>query len=202
MRRVVLLFLAVLLLVPACSSNNHETENPMVTLELDNGSEIVIELYPDVAPNTAANFVYLVQQGFYDGLTFHRIVPQFVIQGGCPLGSGRGNPGWFIRGEFSDNGFDNTLQHQRGVVSMARRGDHYDSAGSQFFIMVDDSSQLDGGYAAFGRVLEGMLEVDRIVEAPAVNQQPLEPQRIVRATVKLGEWTPEAPEKLTEEDLM
>jgi len=195
MKRVVFLFFVVLLMLPACTEEDFKTENPVITLELDNGGEIVIELFPDTAPNTTKNFVHLVQQRFYDGLNFHRVVPGFVIQGGCPLGNGTGNPGWFIRGEFSANGFDNPLEHQRGVVSMARRGDSYDSAGSQFFIVVEDAPHLDGGYAAFGRVLEGMTEVETIVNAEASNQRPLQPRNIVKATVNLNKWQPEEPEK-------
>ena len=196
MKRMVLVFIVMLLVLSACSGEDVISENPVVTLELDNGGEIIIELYPDIAPNTTKNFVHLVQQGFYDGLTFHRVVPGFVIQGGCPLGNGTGNPGWFIRGEFSANGFDNPLEHQQGVVSMARRGDSYDSAGSQFFIVVEDAPHLDGGYAAFGRVLEGMPEVETIANAEASNQRPLQPRTIVKATVNLNKWQPEEPEKL------
>ncbi len=203
----VLLFLALLLVMTGCSGESDQGEspvdppadtvgNPVVTLEMDNGSEIIIELYPDTAPNTVQNFVCLVEQGYYDGLTFHRIVPGFVIQGGCPLGSGTGGPGWTIRGEFAENGFENPLEHQRGVVSMARRGDHFDTAGSQFFIVVGDASFLDGAYAAFGQVLEGMEEVDAIVGAAAAGQQPLEPRIILRASVELNNWQAAEPEKL------
>jgi len=131
-------------------------------IEMENGGKIRLELYPDVAPVSVKNFVKLVESGFYDGLTFHRVVPGFVIQGGCPLGNGTGGPGWHIRGEFASNGFRNDLKHTRGVLSMARAMDP-NSAGSQFFIMVEDAPHLDGDYAAFGKVTEGMDVVDEIV---------------------------------------
>lgn len=131
-------------------------------IEMENGGKIRLELYPDVAPVSVDNFVKLVKAGFYDGLTFHRVVPGFVIQGGCPLGTGTGGPGWHIRGEFASNGFRNDLKHTRGVLSMARAFDP-NSAGSQFFIMVEDAPHLDGDYAAFGKVTEGMDVVDEIV---------------------------------------
>ncbi|MDL2205878.1 peptidylprolyl isomerase [Eubacteriales bacterium OttesenSCG-928-N13] len=128
---------------------------------MDDGAIIKLELYPQVAPNTVANFVTLAESGFYDGTMFHRVIPGFMIQGGDPLGNGTGGPDYSIRGEFSSNGFDNTLKHTRGVVSMARSRD-MDSAGSQFFIMHADASHLDGQYAAFGAVIEGMDAVDAI----------------------------------------
>ena len=131
-------------------------------IEMENGGKIRLELYPDVAPVSVENFVKLIKAGFYDGLTFHRVVPGFVIQGGCPLGNGTGGPGWHIRGEFASNGFRNDLKHTRGVLSMARAFDP-NSAGSQFFIMVEDAPHLDGDYAAFGKVTEGMDVVDEIV---------------------------------------
>ena len=129
---------------------------------LEGGSAMSFELYPDVAPKSVANFVKLAESGFYDGLTFHRIVPGFVIQGGDPLGNGTGGPGWHIPGEFAANGFKNDLQHVRGVLSWARAQDP-NSAGSQFFIMVDDAPYLDGNYAAFGRLTDGIDVVDQIV---------------------------------------
>ena len=135
--------------------------NPVVKITMDSGNDIRIELYPDKAPVTVENFVKLVRDGFYDGLTFHRIIPGFMIQGGDPRGNGTGGPGWTIKGEFSSNGVKNDLQHKRGVISMARAMDP-DSAGSQFFIMHADADYLDGQYAAFGAVIEGMDEVDRI----------------------------------------
>ncbi len=131
-------------------------------IELDGGSVMEFELYPDVAPKSVANFVKLADSKFYDGLTFHRIVPGFVIQGGDPLGNGTGGPGWHIPGEFAANGFKNDLQHTRGVLSWARAQDP-NSAGSQFFIMVDDAPYLDGNYAAFGRLTSGLDVVDQIV---------------------------------------
>ena len=131
-------------------------------IELEGGSVMAFELYPDVAPKSVENFVKLAESGFYNGLTFHRIVPGFVIQGGDPLGNGTGGPGWHIRGEFASNGFRNDLKHTRGVLSMARAFDP-NSAGSQFFIMVDDAPYLDGNYAAFGRLTSGLDVVDQIV---------------------------------------
>lgn len=168
-----------------------QVDYPMVTIEMESGAEIKIELYPDVAPNTVANFVSLVRKGFYDGLTFHRIVPGFVIQGGDPTGTGAGGPGYTIFGEFTANGFPNNLRHTRGVISMARTQDP-NSAGSQFFIMVADAPHLDGQYAAFGRVISGMDEVDRIVAEYQKN--PSVPQRMARVTVEWDEEDVE-PEK-------
>ncbi|WP_031547447.1 peptidylprolyl isomerase [Oribacterium sp. FC2011] len=139
--------------------------NPIVTITMDDGKDIKIELYPDIAPITVENFVKLVKDGFYDGLTFHRIIPGFMIQGGDPEGTGMGGPGWSIKGEFSSNGVKNDLKHTRGVISMARSMNP-NSAGSQFFIMHQDSPHLDGEYAAFGKVTEGMDEVDRIASIP------------------------------------
>lgn len=174
-----------------------EVDNPVVTIEMDSGAKIEIELYPDVAPNTVNNFVSLVRKGFYDGLIFHRIVPGFVIQGGDPDGRGTGGPGYSIRGEFAANGFPNDLSHTRGVVSMAR-AQHPDSAGSQFFIVVDDATFLDGQYAAFGKVVSGMEEVDRIVALPRDQMdRPLDPPVMVKVTVdEQGAEYPE-PEKIT-----
>ena len=139
-------------------------ENPIVTITMENDEKIVLELDPTVAPNTVANFISLVEDGFYDGLIFHRVIPDFMIQGGDPEGNGSGGPGYSIEGEFSENGFENNLKHERGVISMARTNDP-NSAGSQFFIMVKESSQLDGQYAAFGNVIEGMETVDAIVSS-------------------------------------
>lgn len=138
------------------------TENPVVTITMENNEVIKLELYPDIAPNTVANFVTLINKGFYDGLIFHRVIPDFMIQGGDPAGNGTGGPDYSIFGEFAANGFENNLKHERGVLSMARTNDP-NSAGSQFFIMVNESTQLDGQYAAFGKVIEGMEEVDSIV---------------------------------------
>ena len=133
----------------------------MITITMANGKKIRIEIYPETAPITVENFIKLVQDGFYDGLTFHRVIPGFMIQGGCPNGTGTGGPGWHIKGEFASNGVENPLKHTRGVISMARAMDP-DSAGSQFFIMHQDAPHLDGQYAAFGKVVEGMDVVDEI----------------------------------------
>ena len=159
--------------------------NPIVTIEMENGGRIVAELYPDVAPNTVANFVSLVSSGFYDGLIFHRVIRGFMIQGGDPTGTGMGGPGYSIKGEFAQNGFrDNTLRHTRGVLSMARSM-MPNSAGSQFFIMHADAPHLDGAYAAFGKVTEGMETVDAIANArTGAQDRPVEDQRIARATVE------------------
>ena len=143
------------------SELNHGSENPEVAMYIENYGAIVIELYPDVAPNTVNNFIYLTKTGFYDNNTFHRLEPGFVLQGGDPTGTGSGGPDYSIKGEFSRNGFDNDLSHTKWVVSMAR-SNSMDSAGSQFFIMLDDNTSLDGLYAAFGKVTEGMDIVDKI----------------------------------------
>jgi len=139
-----------------------ETANPIVKIEMENGQTIEVELYPEVAPITVENFLSLVNDGFYNGLIFHRVIPGFMIQGGCPQGSGMGGPGHTIKGEFSGNGVVNDLKHVKGVISMARSG-MPDSAGSQFFIMVDDAPFLDGQYAAFGKVISGIETADAIV---------------------------------------
>lgn len=158
--------------------------NPIVTIEMANGDKIKIELYPEVAPNTVKNFVSLVKKGFYDGLTFHRIIPGFMIQGGCPEGTGMGNPGYRIKGEFTRNQFQNNLKHSRGVISMARAM-NFDSAGSQFFIMHEDSPHLDGQYASFGKVIEGMDVVDKIANVKTdYNDMPDEPQVMAKVTVE------------------
>ena len=135
--------------------------NPIITIEMENGGVIKAELYPEIAPNTVNNFIHLIQKGFYDGLIFHRVIPGFMIQGGCPDGSGMGGPGWHIKGEFLQNGVNNPIKHTRGVISMARAMDP-NSAGSQFFIMHQDAPHLDGQYAAFGHVVSGMDAVDEI----------------------------------------
>ena len=159
-------------------------ENPIVKIEMENGGVITAELYPEIAPNTVANFVTLVKNGFYDGLIFHRVIPGFMIQGGDPQGTGMGGPGYSIKGEFARNGFrQNNLRHKRGVLSMARSM-MPNSAGSQFFIMHADAPHLDGDYAAFGMVTEGMNVVDEIASARTGRQdRPVEDQRIRRATV-------------------
>lgn len=157
--------------------------NPLVTIEMEKGGQIKLELYPEIAPNTVNNFIYLINKKFYDGVIFHRVIPKFMIQGGDPQGTGMGGPGYSIKGEFTANNFPNNLLHDRGVISMARSM-MPDSAGSQFFIMVEKSPHLDGQYAAFGRVLEGMETVDAIVNTPCDwNDRPLEEQRIKTMTV-------------------
>ena len=159
-------------------------KNPIVTFTMENGSVIKAELYPEIAPNTVANFVHLVESGFYDGLIFHRVIPGFMIQGGDPTGTGMGGPGWRIKGEFSRNGVKNDLKHTRGVLSMARSM-HPDSAGSQFFIMHEDAPHLDGQYAAFGKVIEGMDAVDAIANTETGAQdRPIREQKIKSATVE------------------
>ena len=139
--------------------------DPIVTIEMENGGVIKAELYPAIAPNTVNNFISLVKKGFYDGLIFHRCISGFMIQGGCPQGTGTGGPGYSVKGEFAQNGVPNDLSHKRGVLSMARAG-HPDSAGSQFFIMVGEAGYLDGEYAAFGRLLEGMAAAQDISRVP------------------------------------
>ena len=136
-------------------------QNPIVTFEMDNGEIMKAELYPEIAPNTVNNFISLVKKGYYDGLNFHRIIRNFMIQGGCPLGTGTGGPGYEIKGEFNSNNFKNDLLHETGVLSMARAG-HPDSAGSQFFIMHKTCPHLDGDYAAFGKLVEGLDVLDRL----------------------------------------
>ena len=158
-------------------------QNPIVTIEMEDGGIIRAELYPDVAPNSVNNFISLIRKGFYDGLIFHRVIPGFMIQGGCPNGNGMGGPGYSIKGEFTHNGVKNDLKHDRGVLSMARAM-HPNSAGSQFFIMVEKAPHLDGDYAAFGKVIEGMEVADAIVSAKADwNDRPREPQRMKKVTV-------------------
>ena len=148
----------------------------MITITMANGKKIKIELYPETAPITVENFIKLVRDGFYDGLTFHRVIPGFMIQGGCPNGTGTGGPGWHIKGEFASNGVENPLKHTRGVISMARAMDP-DSAGSQFVIMHQDAPHLDGQYAAFGKVVEGMDVVDEIASVQTdFRDKPLKPQ--------------------------
>ena len=159
MKKLIAMLLALMLLGVASA----ETAYPIATIEMENGDIMKLELYPDIAPNTAANFIELANSGFYDGLIFHRVIPGFMIQGGDPTGTGMGGPGYAIRGEFASNGFDNPLSHARGVISMARAQDP-DSAGSQFFIMHADGDFLDGEYAAFGKVIEGIEAVDHVAE--------------------------------------
>lgn len=171
-------------------------KNPVVTLEVADYEPIKIELYPEIAPNTVNNFISLVNQGFYNGLTFHRIIKGFMIQDGCPDGNGTGGPGYSIKGEFSGNGIKNDLQHTAGVISMARSM-MPDSAGSQFFIMHKDAPHLDGQYAAFGKVIEGLDIVDQIACVDTdYGDMPLEPVVMTKVSVDtFGEDYPE-PEKL------
>ena len=170
-------------------------QNPIVTIEMEDGGVMKAELYPDVAPNTVNNFISLVQKGYYDGLIFHRVIPGFMIQGGCPQGTGMGGPGYAIKGEFSGNGFPNDLEHDRGVLSMARTMAP-NSAGSQFFIMVEKAPHLDGQYAAFGKVTEGMDVADGIVSQPRDRMdRPRRDQRIKSVTVETFGVDYPAPEK-------
>jgi peptidyl-prolyl cis-trans isomerase B (cyclophilin B) len=172
-----------------------EKNNPIVTIETNRDGIIKVELYPEIAPNSVNNFISLIKKGFYDGLTFHRVIPGFMIQGGCPDGTGMGGPGYSIKGEFSGNGFDNPLKHTRGVLSMARSMNP-NSAGSQFFLMVKDSPHLDGQYAAFGKVISGMETCDAIVSSPKNNNdQPHEPQVMVSVTVDTQGVDYDEPEK-------
>lgn len=171
-------------------------ENPIVTFEMENGDIMKAELYPETAPNTVNNFISLVQKGYYDGLIFHRVINGFMIQGGCPDGTGMGGPGYAIKGEFKQNGWNNNLKHTAGVLSMARAMDP-DSAGSQFFIMHKDSPHLDGAYAAFGQIIEGMETVNKIAGTDTdYNDRPLDEQRMKTVSVDTkGEKYPE-PEKI------
>lgn len=158
--------------------------NPIVTITMENGDVMKAELYPDIAPNTVNNFISLIKKGFYDGIIFHRVIKGFMIQGGDPQGIGIGGPGYSIKGEFSQNGFKNDLAHTPGVLSMARSM-MPDSAGSQFFIMHEDAPHLDGDYAAFGKVIEGMDVVDEIAET-ATNSadKPITPQVMKKVTIE------------------
>ena len=158
-------------------------QNPIVTFTMANGDIIKAELYPDIAPISVNNFISLINQNFYDGLIFHRVIKGFMIQGGDPEGTGMGGPDYSIRGEFAQNGYPNDLKHTEGVLSMARSA-HPNSAGSQFFIMHKTSPHLDGAYAAFGKVIEGMENVNKIAEtATDYSDRPLEEQRIKTVTV-------------------
>ncbi len=168
-------------------------KNPEITITMTNGSKIRAELYPEIAPNTVANFIELVKKGYYDGLIFHRVINGFMIQGGCPQGTGTGGPGYSIKGEFSQNGFTNDLKHTEGVLSMARSM-MPDSAGSQFFIMHKNSPHLDGAYAAFGKVVDGMDVVNAIAETRTDHSdRPMKEQKIESVTVDtFGEEYPKA----------
>ena len=159
-------------------------KNPEITITMENGDVIRAELYPEIAPNTVKNFISLANKGFYDGLIFHRVIEGFMIQGGCPQGTGMGGPGYSIKGEFSQNGFKNDLKHTEGVLSMARSM-MPDSSGSQFFIMHKTSPHLDGAYAAFGKVVEGMDVVNKIAETRTdYSDRPLKEQKIKSMTAE------------------
>ena len=159
-------------------------QNPIVTIEMENGDIMKAELYPEIAPNTVNNFISLIKKGYYDGVIFHRVIPGFMIQGGDPEGTGMGGPGYSIKGEFSQNGFKNDLKHTPGVLSMARTMIP-DSAGSQFFIMHETSPHLDGEYAAFGKVIEGFEVVDKIARVRTdYSDRPMETQKMVKVTVE------------------
>ena len=188
MKKVIILALALMLALTALAA-----ENPVATLTMENGGVVEIELYPDVAPNTAANFIELANAGFYDGLIFHRVIAGFMIQGGDPTGTGMGGPGYAIKGEFAANGFQNDLSHERGVISMARAMDP-DSAGCQFVIMQAEADYLDGNYAAFGRVTSGMDVVDAIATAATdASDRPVEDQviRSIRVDTHGADYTAE-----------
>ncbi|MBQ4046872.1 MAG: peptidylprolyl isomerase [Clostridia bacterium] len=186
------LMLVLALMLAGCSKTEKAEEkaavdpaapHPVVTIEMKDRGTIKVELYPEQAPNTVANFVTLVQEGFYDGLTFHRIIPGFMIQGGDPMGMGIGGPGYSIKGEFSQNGVQNDLKHTRGVISMARSA-RPDSAGSQFFIMHKDAPHLDGQYAAFGKLTAGEDTLDEIAEVDTdYSDRPLDEQKIKTVTI-------------------
>ena len=159
-KKLFIIFIISILFISGCSDKK-PTENPIVTMTIKDYGDIKIELYPDIAPNTVANFVNLTEKGFYDNNTIHRVQKGFVIQGGDPTGTGSGGPGYTIKGEFAANGIENDLKHTRGVISMAR-GDKKNSAGCQFFIMLGDADYLDGQYAAFGKIIEGMEVIENI----------------------------------------
>ena len=159
-------------------------QNPIVTFTMENGDVMKAELYPEIAPNTVNNFISLIKKGFYNGLTFHRVINGFMLQGGCPEGTGTGGPGYHIKGEFLQNGFTNGLKHTEGVLSMARAM-HPNSAGSQFFIMHKAAPHLDGAYAAFGKITEGMDVVNKIAETVTnYNDRPIQPQVMKSVTVE------------------
>ena len=206
---IMIILLAVLLVGTGFTENKEEEqmENkyPVATITMDTGKEIKLELYPDVAPNTVANFISLANSGFYDGLIFHRVISGFMIQGGDPNGNGSGGPGYRIKGEFSNNKVQNDIKHERGVISMARQGNPYfpslayNTAGSQFFIMHQDGNFLDGDYAAFGRVTEGIEVVDEIASVQTnSNDKPLEDQVIKTIRVETFGVDYGEPEKIKE----
>lgn len=172
-------------------------QNPIVTITMENGDVMKAELYPEIAPISVNNFISLINKGFYNGLIFHRVIKGFMIQGGCPNGTGMGDPGYSIRGEFANNGFKNDLKHTKGVLSMARAMAP-NTGGSQFFIMHETSPHLDGSYAAFGQVTEGLDVVDKIASVRTdYNDRPLEDQKIASMTVETFGVTYPEPEKIT-----
>ena len=188
--------LVVLLIVGTAVGCGGTKENPIVEIEMEDGSKMVLELYPKYAPKTVENFVKLTEEGFYNGLTFHRIIKDFMIQGGDPNGDGTGGSKSNIKGEFAENGFKkNSLKHTRGVISMARSGSDMDSASSQFFIMHGDVSPLDGKYAAFGKLIEGEETLDKIADTP-VSVNPLNPREtsVPNVEVKIKKVTVRANE--------
>ncbi len=199
MKRLLIALLVGLMALSLTACQRGPEKNPIVTIAMEDGGVMQLELYPDQAPNTVNNFVTLAQSGFYDGLTFHRVIPDFMIQGGDPNGSGTGGPGYSIKGEFAANGFKkNDISHTKGVISMAR-ADHPDSAGSQFFIMVGDAPDLDSGYAAFGKLISGQDVADRISLLPSTGGQEslaLEPPVIKTVTVETFGYKYPAPKKV------
>jgi peptidyl-prolyl cis-trans isomerase B (cyclophilin B) len=169
-------------------------KNPIVTIKMENGKVMKAELYPDIAPNTVNNFISLIKKGYYNGIIFHRVIPGFMIQGGCPEGTGMGGPGYSIKGEFTSNGFENSLKHTEGVLSMARTNDP-NSAGSQFFIMVADSPHLDKNYASFGKLIEGLDVAKEIVMSKTdFRDRPYEDQVMKEVTVETFEVEYKEPE--------
>lgn len=182
------------------SLDKYETNNPVVAMYIEKYGSVVMELYPEVAPNTVRNFIYLIRSGFYDNNTFHRLVPGFVLQGGDPDGTGSGGPGYSIKGEFTDNGFENNLKHEKGVLSMARSSEN-DTAGSQFFIMLDANDYLDNKYAAFGKVIDGFDIIEEIEKRERVadaNSGKLQTNLVLKKALvdaKGGEYT--EPEKVS-----
>ena len=174
-----------------------ENNNPVVTIIMESGQKMTGELYPEIAPISVNNFIHLANKGFYNGINFHRVIPGFMIQGGCPEGTGTGGPGYSIKGEFSSNGFKNDLKHTLGVLSMARSS-HPDSAGSQFFVMVDDAPYLDGKYAAFGKITEGAEEAVKISKVKKDHSdKPVEPQVIKSVSVETFGMEYSEPDKLS-----
>jgi peptidyl-prolyl cis-trans isomerase B (cyclophilin B) len=172
-------------------------QNPIVSFEFELGFEVKAELFPEIAPNTVNNFISLINDGFYDGTVFHRCLPGFVLQGGDPTGTGMGNPGYCIKGEFSSNGFENNLSHTRGVLSMARANTP-DSAGSQFFIVQEDSESLDGDYAAFGKIIDGMEFIDAVIAIPIDDQKrPILPTVLSKVKVETFEVDYPEPDVVT-----